>query len=38
MSLRSAGSGAVVSIDGQWDHALSTGDRVEVQALERRCG
>ena len=24
-SLRSAGSGAVVSIDGQWDHALSTG-------------
>ena len=33
MSLRSAGSGAVVSIDGQWDHALS-GDRVEVRALE----
>jgi NAD kinase len=34
MSVRSAGSGAVVSIDGQWDLALATGDRVEVRALE----
>ena len=33
MSLRSAGSGAVVSIDGQWDLDLATGDRVEVRAL-----
>jgi NAD+ kinase len=37
MSLRSAGSGAVVSIDGQWDLALATGDRVEVRALAARC-
>ena len=34
MSLRSAGSGAVVSVDGQWDLALTTGDRVAVRALE----
>jgi NAD+ kinase len=34
LSLRSAPTGAVVSIDGQWDLPMVTGDRVEVRALE----
>jgi NAD+ kinase len=34
MALRSAASGAVVSIDGQWDLPMAAGDRVEVRALE----
>ena len=32
--LRSAPTGAVVSIDGQWDLPMVAGDRVEVRALE----
>jgi NAD+ kinase len=34
MALRSAPTGAVVSIDGQWDLPMVAGDRVEVRALE----
>jgi NAD+ kinase len=34
MMLRSAPTGAVVSIDGQWDLPMVAGDRVEVRALE----
>lgn len=34
LALRSAPTGAVVSIDGQWDLPMVTGDRVEVRALE----
>ena len=34
MTLRSAPTGAVVSIDGQWDLPMVAGDRVEVRALE----
>jgi NAD+ kinase len=34
MALRSAPTGAVVSIDGQWDLPMQIGDRVEVRALE----
>jgi NAD+ kinase len=33
LSLRHAGGGAVVSVDGQWDLPLARGDRVEVRAL-----
>jgi NAD+ kinase len=33
LALRHAGGGAVVSVDGQWDLPLATGDRVEVRAL-----
>jgi NAD+ kinase len=33
LSLRHAGGGAVVSVDGQWDLPLALGDRVEVRAL-----
>ncbi len=33
LSLRLAPSGAVVSIDGQWDLPLAAGDRVEVRSL-----
>ncbi|HEY7332253.1 MAG TPA: NAD(+)/NADH kinase [Candidatus Limnocylindria bacterium] len=33
LSLRHAGGGAVVSVDGQWDLPLAPGDRVEVRAL-----
>jgi NAD+ kinase len=33
LALRHAGGGAVVSVDGQWDLPLVTGDRVEVRAL-----
>jgi NAD+ kinase len=33
LSLRHAGGGAVVSIDGQWDLPLARDDRVEVRAL-----
>jgi NAD+ kinase len=32
LTLRHA-SGAVVSVDGQWDHPIADGDRVEVRAL-----
>jgi NAD+ kinase len=34
LALRSAPTGAVVSIDGQWDLPMVAGDRVEVRALE----
>jgi hypothetical protein len=34
LSLRAAPTGAVVSIDGQWDLPMVAGDRVEVRALE----
>jgi NAD+ kinase len=34
MLLRAAPTGAVVSIDGQWDLPMVAGDRVEVRALE----
>ena len=34
MTLRAAPTGAVVSIDGQWDLPMVAGDRVEVRALE----
>ncbi|HEY7527215.1 MAG TPA: NAD(+)/NADH kinase [Candidatus Limnocylindria bacterium] len=34
MALRAAPTGAVVSIDGQWDLPMVAGDRVEVRALE----
>jgi NAD+ kinase len=34
MSLRAAPTGAVVSIDGQWDLPMVAGDRVVVRALE----
>jgi NAD+ kinase len=34
VALRSAPTGAVVSIDGQWDLPMVAGDRVEVRALE----
>jgi NAD+ kinase len=34
LSLRSAPTGAVLSIDGQWDLPMVTGDRIEVRALE----
>jgi NAD+ kinase len=34
LTLRSAPTGAVVSIDGQWDLPMVGGDRVEVRALE----
>jgi NAD+ kinase len=33
LALRQAPSGAVVSIDGQWDLPLTAGDRVEVRSL-----
>ncbi len=33
LALRQAPSGAVVSIDGQWDLPLTEGDRVEVRSL-----
>ncbi len=33
LTLRQAPSGAVVSIDGQWDLPLAAGDRVEVRSL-----
>ena len=33
LTLRQAPSGAVVSIDGQWDLPLRAGDRVEVRSL-----
>jgi NAD kinase len=33
LTLRQAPSGAVVSIDGQWDLPLQAGDRVEVRSL-----
>jgi NAD+ kinase len=34
LTLRAAPTGAVVSIDGQWDLRMVAGDRVEVRALE----
>ncbi|HET7520021.1 MAG TPA: NAD(+)/NADH kinase [Candidatus Limnocylindria bacterium] len=34
MTLRAASTGAVVSVDGQWDLPMVAGDRVEVRALE----
>jgi NAD+ kinase len=34
LTLRAAPTGAVVSIDGQWDLPMVIGDRVEVRALE----
>ena len=34
MTLRVAPTGAVVSVDGQWDLPMVAGDRVEVRALE----
>ncbi|HET6381425.1 MAG TPA: NAD(+)/NADH kinase [candidate division Zixibacteria bacterium] len=33
LTLRAAPYGAVVSVDGQWDMAMTEGDRVEVRAL-----
>lgn len=33
LQLRHAAGGAVVSVDGQWDHPLGDDDRVEVRAL-----
>src|ERR671914_1199790 len=33
LRLRQAPSGAIVSIDGQWDLPLTAGDRVEVRSL-----
>jgi len=33
LALRQAPSGAVVSVDGQWDLPLQAGDRVEIRSL-----